>query len=76
LTGIEKGMKMPECELLATCPFFNDRQHWISEMTDADRERYCKGDYMWCGRYMTTKAWQNERERRGCYQVPGRDDLR
>ena len=63
---------MPKCELLATCPFFNDRRHWMSEMTDADRERYCRSDYMWCGRYLTFKALQNERERRGSPRAFGK----
>ncbi len=67
---------MPECELVATCPFFNDRRHWMSEMTDADRERYCKGDYNWCGRYMTFKALQKERERQDSSPTSGKGDLK
>ncbi len=38
---------MLNCELLRTCPFFNNRSHWVSEMTDADKDRYCKGAYGW-----------------------------
>ena len=67
---------MQECELLATCAFFNDRHYWVSEMTDADKERYCKGDYMWCGRYMTFKALQKEQERQGFSQRRGKGDLK
>jgi len=47
---------MPDCELLTTCPFFNDRVHDMSEMTEADKEHYCQGDYNWCGRYLIFKA--------------------
>jgi len=49
---------MPDCELLATCPFFNDRMHNMSEMAEMCVEQYCKGDYGWCGRYMVFKALQ------------------
>ena len=36
---------MPDCELVTTCPYFNDRTHEVSEMTEMDREQYCKRDY-------------------------------
>ncbi len=45
---------MPDCELLSTCPFFNDGMH--SEMPEMYKEQYCKGDYSWCGRYLIFKA--------------------
>ena len=54
---------MPDCELLATCPFFNDRMHNMSEMAEMCAKQYCKGDYGWCGRYMVFKALQRELER-------------
>ena len=53
---------MPDCELLLSCPFFNDRTHDTSEMTEIDKEQYCKGDYAWCGRYMTFQALEKESE--------------
>jgi len=56
-------MKMPDCELLYTCPFFNDRMHDMSEIADTYREQYCKGDYAWCGRYMAFKALERELKR-------------
>lgn len=43
-------MRMLGCELLFTCPFFNDTTY---EMAGEYKERYCKGEYAWCGRYMT-----------------------
>ena len=42
-------MRMPDCELLFTCPFFNDTTY---EMAEEYKERYCNGDHAWCGRYM------------------------
>ena len=52
---------MPDCELLSTCPFFNDRMQDMSEMTETYKEQYCKGDYAWCGRYMVFKALEREK---------------
>lgn len=54
---------MPDCELLSTCLFFNDGMHEMSGMTELDKERYCKGDYTWCGRYMVFKALERERKK-------------
>ena len=51
---------MPDCELLPTCPFFNDSMYELAEM---DKERYCKEDYRWCGRYMAFKAIERELKR-------------
>ncbi len=49
---------MPDCPLLSRCPYANDVNHVFSEMSEGDKERYCKGDYAWCGRYMTYRARQ------------------
>ena len=60
------GVKMPDCELLAMCPFFNDASDDMSEMAEMYyKEQYCKGDYTWCGRYLVFKALQRELEREG-----------
>ncbi len=56
--------KIPDCELLATCPFFNDAIQDTYQMAEMHKEQYCKGDYTWCGRYMVFKAWQRELERK------------
>ena len=56
----EKRVKMPACELLSMCPYFNDSTYGMPEMF---KERYCKGDYAWCGRYMTFKALEGELKR-------------
>lgn len=57
------GIELADCELLRKCPFFHDELGYVSEMTDMDRERYCRGDYIWCGRYLIFKALQGELER-------------
>lgn len=44
---------MPGCELLVTCPYYNDSMYGMAEI---DKERYCKGDYCWCVRYLAAKA--------------------
>ncbi len=49
----DRGGEMPDCELLATCPYFNDCMY---EMAEKDKEQYCKGDYTRCGRYLGFKA--------------------
>lgn len=59
---MEEGVKRPDCELLSTCPFFNDCMY---EMAEKDKEQYCKEDYSWCGRYITFMALEKERENRG-----------
>lgn len=60
----EKGaIKTRDCELLATCPFFNDRIQNTFEMAEIYKEQYCKGNYPWCGRYMVVKSLEREFER-------------
>lgn len=53
---------MPACELLSTCPYFNDSMY---EMAKTDKEWYCRGDYGWCGKYMAFKALERELRGRG-----------
>jgi len=50
---------LADCELLATCPFFNLS---IDELALTYKEQYCKGDYRWCGRYMAFKALERIKE--------------
>jgi len=45
------------CELLSTCPYYN---HSIYQLAETDKERYCRGDYRWCGRYMIFQARERE----------------
>jgi len=51
---------MSDCELLSTCPFFNDKTQDMTEITEPYKEQYCKGSYSWCGRYLTYKALEIE----------------
>lgn len=51
---------MPDCKLLPTCPFFNFS---IYELAETYKERYCKEDYPWCGRYVAFKAIERELEK-------------
>lgn len=57
--------EMPDCELLGTCPFFNDKAGNTFEMADIHKEQYCKGNYSWCGRYLVFKVLERELERLG-----------
>jgi len=55
---------MPDCLLLDACPFFNDS---LYEMAEGYKEKYCKGDFAWCGRYMIFKALEGEFKRASFY---------
>ena len=57
----KRRTKMPDCELLSTCPYFNDKTYG---MTESYKKRYCKGDHAWCGRYMAFKSLERELERK------------
>lgn len=54
---------MPDCPLLARCPYVNDVGSDFSEMNEADKQRYCRGDYVWCGRYISFQVRQQDLER-------------
>ena len=54
---------MTSCPLLAKCPYANEISHDFPKMSAADKERYCKGDYVWCGRYVAFEVLQRELER-------------
>jgi len=51
---------MTECELLLRCPFYIDMTQNPDETTAHYIERYCRGNYTWCGRYMALKALEKE----------------
>ena len=59
LSQEKKRDKIPDCELLSTCLFFNDMRD-TSKMTGVLKEQYCRGNYAWCGRYMVFKALDRE----------------
>ncbi len=62
-----RRVKMLACELLSTCPYFNDTTY---EMAETDKGQYCRGDYGWCGRYMAFKALERELERKSSLEKP------
>ncbi|MBN2416042.1 hypothetical protein JXO52_09380 [bacterium] len=47
---------MNECEVLATCPFFNDRMAEKPATAGLFKNRYCLGDNTNCARYMVFKT--------------------
>jgi hypothetical protein len=57
-----ESIEKQKCELMSTCPFFNDEEH--SDMTESLKEEFCYGNYTWCGRYLIYQALRNnERDR-------------
>jgi hypothetical protein len=42
---------MAECEVLKTCPFFNDKMQGAGDATESYKARYCKGDFAQCARH-------------------------
>jgi hypothetical protein len=48
---------MPDCECLKDCPYFKtDILKEVEAMAEMRRQKYCKGDYSVCARYMVFKA--------------------
>ena len=56
---------MPDCELLANCPFYNDYFQDISEPNTNFKEEYCHGNFVWCGRYIIFKRINEEKKLMG-----------
>jgi len=66
---------MPDCELQDTCPFFinykqGDYTLAISELIERVIEEYCRGNYTWCGRYLTFKALERRLEKQATSNLP------
>lgn len=47
---------MANCEMLPTCPFFNDRMDLKPGLTALYKARYCRGDNSECGRHIVFVA--------------------
>ena len=47
---------MPDCECLAACPFFNDKMADMPSMAGIYKNKYCRGEFSSCARYMVSKA--------------------
>lgn len=43
---------MADCELLATCPFFQDKMADKPATAEMFKKQYCMGDNSTCARYM------------------------
>lgn len=51
---------MADCELLATCIFFNDRMAGMPSTAEIFKLRYCRGDSATCARYMVYRKLGRE----------------
>ncbi len=52
---------MPECALLPTCLFFNEKMKDMPSLANVMKETYCKGDNSNCARYMVFMALGREK---------------
>ncbi len=50
-----------ECELLPTCPFFNDKMANMPISKEYIKKNYCRQNNMMCARYMVYKAHGREK---------------
>lgn len=42
---------MADCDMLGTCPFFNDRMAEMTSISAIIKNRYCRGNNRDCARY-------------------------
>lgn len=49
------------CPSLGACPFFNDKLEAMPSVADMLKEKYCRGTYETCARYMVSQAQGKER---------------
>lgn len=47
---------MSDCELKATCIFFNDQMAGMPSTSAVYKKMYCESDFGSCGRYLVFKA--------------------
>jgi hypothetical protein len=47
---------MAKCELVETCPFFNDQMASMPSTSAVYKKIYCEQDFATCGRYLIFKA--------------------
>ncbi len=52
---------MAECEFLARCPFFNDKMANMPSTANLLKNKFCKGDFTKCARYMIAKTLGREK---------------
>ena len=47
---------MADCEILNTCPFFNDQMSEMPAMSNIIKKRYCRGSNTLCARHMVFRV--------------------
>ncbi len=52
---------MAECDLLKTCPFFNDKMANMPSTAELLKKKFCRGDFKNCARYMIAKTLGREK---------------
>ena len=52
---------MPDCEMIAKCLFFNDKLADKPGTAEMMKNRYCRGDFKECARYVVCKALGREK---------------
>jgi hypothetical protein len=52
---------MVDCEVLPTCPFFNETLPKMPAMTSYLKSTYCRLDFQKCARYMVRQAMGKEK---------------
>lgn len=52
--------QMADCELIATCVFFNDQMADMPSMSNIIKDRYCKGSNTMCARHMVFRVLGRE----------------
>ena len=51
---------MQECELIDSCPFYNNQLEGDKEQIEAMKEKYCRKNNLNCARYMVLMALGKE----------------
>lgn len=52
---------MPDCEILSTCIFFNDKMNNAPDMAEYQKKKYCISDKSKCARYKVYRALGREK---------------
>ena len=68
---------MADCELINTCPFFNDQMADMPSMSNIIKDRYCKGSNTMCARHMVFRVLGRESVPKDLYpsQVERADEI-
>ncbi len=57
----QKGIKMPDCEYLQGCPFYQEIMPKTLRKTEELKKEYCYGDKNLCARYIVRNALGKEK---------------